>query len=293
MANTLDLSDDGLKTIIGYEDEIDGLYNDTSNYCTFGIGHLAHPSSDKKEQWSCFMLDAALAPAATSTTAGTATATTAVGEAGKEPDLKSLVLEKIYPQNNKLSYLPRGVVTSSSYDALGTKALAQAQTSIAQIKYSKAYDKLSADEKAAVDAKAKAAVDEQKRLLALNVRDTFKADLKPYIKSVNDNVTGVTLTQAEFDALVAFTFNVGKSAFESSTLLNKINENKYRSGETKDRKPAMDAIEAEFLKWNKSNGAVVDGLTTRRQKEADSFLAGAKKEYDDQVKAAAAAKKPK
>jgi lysozyme len=253
--NSLDLSDAGLKRIVGYEDEIDGIYNDSSGYCTFGIGHLAHPT----DKWSCFLLDAA----------------------GQDDALKPLVLEKIYSKNNKLAYLPRGVVTSDKYADLGTKGLEKAKAAIAQSLYKKDLDKLNADEKQKVEAKATEAVDEQKRLLALDVEATFKADLKPYIKSVNDNVTGVVLAQDEFDALVAFTFNVGTDGFEGSGLLKKINENKYRTGEAKDRKTAMDAIEAEFLKWNKSKGEVVKGLTTRRQSEADLFLKQAKKEYDD------------
>jgi GH24 family phage-related lysozyme (muramidase) len=257
--NQLDLSDDGLKTLIGYEDEIDGLYNDSSGYCTFGVGHLAH-SVDK---WSCFILDAARA----------------------DDSLKSLVQEKVYSKTNKLPYLPRGATASDKYGDLGDKALAAAKTAIAQSLYKKEFDKLKADEQQKVEAKAKEAVDEQKRLLTLNVQDTFKADLKPFIKAVNDNVTGVELGQDEFDALVAFTFNVGTPSFKSSTLLKKINENKYRTGEAKDRKTAMDAIEAEFLKWNKSDGQVVKGLTTRRQAEADLFLKQAKKEYDDLAKA--------
>ena len=229
--NNLDLSDDGFKTIIGYENEIDGLYNDSSGYCTFGIGHLAH-SIDK---WSCFMLDAA-----------------------KEDDsLKTLV-----QKNNNCSYLPRGATASDKYTDLGTKALEKAKAAIAQSLYKKDFDKLKPDEQQKVEAKAKKAVDEQKRLLTLNVRDTFKDDLKPYIKAVNNNVTGVELVQDEFDGLVAFAFNVGPTGFKKSILLKKINENKYRTGKAKDRKAAMDTIEAEFLKRNKSGGVVVAGLTT-------------------------------
>jgi GH24 family phage-related lysozyme (muramidase) len=254
--NSLDLSADGLKRIIGYEEEIDGLYNDSSGYCTFGIGHLAHPT----DKWSCFMLDAAQ----------------------EDATLKTLVQKSAV---TKTKYLPRGVTASDKYSDLSAKALDKAKSVIAQKLYSKAFNDLKDDEKKKVEAKAKDAVDEQKRLLTLNVSDTFKDDLKPFIKEVNDDVTGVALGQDEFDALVSFTFNVGKSGFKGSTLLKKINENKYRTGEAKDRKTAMDAIEAEFLKWNKSAGQVVAGLTTRRQSEADVFLKQAKKEYDDLAKA--------
>jgi GH24 family phage-related lysozyme (muramidase) len=257
--NNLDLSDAGFQTIVGYEDNIDGLYNDSSGYCTFGIGHLAHPT----DMWSCFMLDAA-----------------------KDDDsLKTLV-----QKNKALSYLPRGATASDKYNDLGTKALEKAKAVISQKLYKKDFDKLKPDEQQTVEAKAKQAVDEQKRLLTLNVVDTFKSELKKYIKAVNDGVTGVALVQDEFDALVALSFNIGTDGFTGSTVLKKINENKYRTGDAKDRKPAMDAIEAGFLAWNKArvdgNLVVVAGLTTRRQSESDLFLKQAKKEYDDLNKAA-------
>jgi GH24 family phage-related lysozyme (muramidase) len=264
--NSLDLSDAGLKTIVGYEAEIDGLYDDSSGYGTFGIGHLAHPGT----KWGSFLFDTAK----------------------DDSSLKTLIQEKIFSKSYKVSYLPRGVTTSDKYTDLGTKALDNAKAAIAQSLYQKAFGDLKPDEQQKVEANAKQAVDEEKRLLTLDVEDTFKTDLKDYIKGVNDNVTGVALSQGEFDALVALSFNIGVDGFKKSTLLTKINENKYRAGDAKDRKPAMDAIEAEFLKWNKSKGAVVPGLTTRRQSEADAFLAQAKKEYDDLNKAALTPKKP-
>jgi lysozyme len=119
------------------------------------------------------------------------------------------------------------------------------------------------------------------------VKDVFAADLKPFEKAVNENVTGVTLLQQEFDALVSFTFNVGISAFKGSTLLKKINENKYRNGDVAQREKAIGEIEAAFTAWNKSGGQVLEGLTKRRQEEAGRFLKKAKEELDGLKKAAA------
>jgi hypothetical protein len=48
--NKLTLSDDGIAKLKEYEDVIDGLYDDSSEYCTFGIGHLVHP----KDKWNKF-----------------------------------------------------------------------------------------------------------------------------------------------------------------------------------------------------------------------------------------------
>lgn len=68
---------------------------------------------------------------------------------------------------------------------------------------------------------------------------------------VNDN---------QFAALVSFTYNVGRSAFSSSTLLKKLNAG--------DMKGAAD----QFLKWDHAGGVVVAGLTRRRQAERALFL---------------------
>jgi GH24 family phage-related lysozyme (muramidase) len=70
----------------------------------------------------------------------------------------------------------------------------------------------------------------------------------------------VPLNINEFSALISFVYNVGLSAFKSSTLLKLLNEDK--------RKPAAD----EFLKWNKIKGKVSKGLTLRRQAERALFL---------------------
>lgn len=73
-------------------------------------------------------------------------------------------------------------------------------------------------------------------------------------------VVHVRLTQHQFDALVAFTYNVGQRAFSSSTLLQLLNKEDY-SG-------AAD----QFLRWNKSGGRVLAGLTKRREAERALFL---------------------
>ena len=131
-----------------------------------------------------------------------------------------------------------------------------------------------------MDAKAKDAVDEQKRLLALTVDGVFKGDIQTYLDPVNNNVT-VELNQDEFDALASLTFNIGPDNFKSSGLLTKINEDKHRTGEAKDRKMAIDVIEGKFKEWNKSKGVVNADLVKRRQDEANQFLKRANQEYTD------------
>ncbi|ELY5938888.1 lysozyme [Cronobacter malonaticus] len=70
----------------------------------------------------------------------------------------------------------------------------------------------------------------------------------------------VKLSQAQFDALVSFTYNVGSRNFSTSTLLKKLNAGDYVG--------AAD----EFLRWNKSRGKVLNGLVRRRAAERELFL---------------------
>ena len=75
----------------------------------------------------------------------------------------------------------------------------------------------------------------------------------------------VPINQNERDALASFIFNLGAGAFESSTLLKKINEGDKQSAAN------------EFLKWDKFRNPVtkkletLTGLTKRRVAEKSLF----------------------
>ena len=90
-------------------------------------------------------------------------------------------------------------------------------------------------------------------------RSFLKSHLEGDCKAVSGLVK-VTLNDNEFAALVSFTYNVGRNALASSTLLKKLN-----SG---DRQGAAD----QFLKWDHAGGVVVAGLTRRRKAERELFL---------------------
>lgn len=75
-----------------------------------------------------------------------------------------------------------------------------------------------------------------------------------------DGMVKADLEQHQIDALTAFIFNVGVTAFQHSTLLRNINR-----GET-------DRIPAQWLKWDIASGHAVGGLEKRRQKELDLFM---------------------
>ena len=80
-------------------------------------------------------------------------------------------------------------------------------------------------------------------------------DLLPTEKYIDS--LGVCKTQGQFDALVDFAFNLGCGSLSRSTLLQYIIRGKPTA-----------AIQAEFLKWNRSGKNILNGLTKRRQWEA-------------------------
>jgi lysozyme len=88
--------------------------------------------------------------------------------------------------------------------------------------------------------------------------------LKSFEMSV-DSFTRDDVSQAQFDALVLFAYNVGVGALKSSTLLKMVNEN-----------PNNPEIKSQFMRWNKGkvDGELVEikGLTNRRQAEANIYF---------------------
>lgn len=90
--------------------------------------------------------------------------------------------------------------------------------------------------------------------------DMFKEVANRFAKRVNELVTS-NINQNQFNALVSFAYNVGTGNFASSTLLKKVNRN-----------PDDLTIKYEFLRWNKAGGKVINGLTNRRNEEADLYF---------------------
>lgn len=100
--------------------------------------------------------------------------------------------------------------------------------------------------------------------------ELLRQDAVRFVAAVRRYVT-VPLNQNEFDALVSFTYNLGPGVLRDSTLRRKLNAG--------DRAGAAD----EFLRFNKSGGVVLDGLTRRRKAEREMFLkpGGAPRPADD------------
>lgn len=97
-------------------------------------------------------------------------------------------------------------------------------------------------------------VEQGMKITEVGAVEILRQDLAKFEKYVTDAVK-VPLTQAQFDALVSFTFNLGPGNLRSSTLLKKLNAG--------DRAGAAD----EFLKWTKAGGKTLPGLVKRREAE--------------------------
>lgn len=89
--------------------------------------------------------------------------------------------------------------------------------------------------------------------------EIFDKDIKQFEDAVNSLVK-VPLKQGQFDALVSFVYNVGKTAFANSTLLKMLNSGNYSgAGE-------------QFNRWVFAGGKKLVGLVKRREEEKELFL---------------------
>jgi lysozyme len=89
----------------------------------------------------------------------------------------------------------------------------------------------------------------------------FAADLARFSRNVSLLLGAAPTTQAQFDALVSFAYNVGygEGGLKTSTLLRMHKDGDY------------EGTAEQFKRWNKQKGRVLNGLTTRRSAEADIY----------------------
>lgn len=90
--------------------------------------------------------------------------------------------------------------------------------------------------------------------------ELLKSVIKNFEKGVITSVTS-SINQNQFDSLVDFSYNLGLGNLKSSTLLKKVNKD-----------PNDKSIWEEFLKWDKCNGKVLEGLLARRTEEATIYF---------------------
>lgn len=81
--------------------------------------------------------------------------------------------------------------------------------------------------------------------------EMFRRDCRWVEVAVNSAVR-VELSQFRFDALADLVFNVGAGAFNSSTLVRRLNEGDYGS------------VPSEMMRWTKAGGVRLKGLVKRR-----------------------------
>ena len=90
-------------------------------------------------------------------------------------------------------------------------------------------------------------------------KEYMRHDLIEFEYTVNSSVK-VPLNQNQFDALVSLAYNIGSSAFKSSTLVKKLNSGDYHG--------AAD----QFNVWINAGGKRMQGLVNRRDREKLLFL---------------------
>ena len=88
---------------------------------------------------------------------------------------------------------------------------------------------------------------ERAETLLKHVVDNFSVAVEVDIK--------IEVTQNQFDAMVSLAYNIGLGAFKNSTLLRQLNRGNFVGASQ------------EFLRWDKSNGKPLLGLTRRRERE--------------------------
>mgnify|MGYP003112778874 FL=1 len=88
--------------------------------------------------------------------------------------------------------------------------------------------------------------------------ERFDGDIVEFEDYVNKYVE-VPLNQNQFDALVAWVYNLGPNNLKESTMLKVLNEGKY------------ELVPSEIKRWNKAGGEVLEGLERRRLAESMLF----------------------
>ena len=88
--------------------------------------------------------------------------------------------------------------------------------------------------------------------------DWLEEELVEYEGYVNEAVK-VELTQPQFDSIVSWTYNLGPSNLNRSSMLRVLNASDY------------DNVPEQIMRWNKAGGRVLAGLVRRREAEAEMF----------------------
>lgn len=96
--------------------------------------------------------------------------------------------------------------------------------------------------------------------------ELLRDDIATAERAVRDNIM-VPLTQNQYDALVSLAYNIGNGAFASSTVVQYINNSDFTSSK-------YPSLESAWRAWNRTQGAVSNGLINRRNYEWNMYNNG-------------------
>jgi len=100
-------------------------------------------------------------------------------------------------------------------------------------------------------------VEEGQEITQDEAEDMLASELGEYEGYISDMVE-CDLEQCQFDALVAWVYNLGPTNLRSSTMLKRLNKKDF------------DDVPNQIKRWDKAGGKVLAGLVRRR--EAESLL---------------------
>ena len=100
-------------------------------------------------------------------------------------------------------------------------------------------------------------VEEGQEITQDEAEEMLASELDEYEGYIRDMVE-CDLEQCQFDALVAWVYNLGPTNLRSSTMLKRLNAND------------LDDVPNQIKRWDKAGGKVLAGLVRRR--EAESLL---------------------
>ena len=108
-------------------------------------------------------------------------------------------------------------------------------------------------------------VEEDQEITQDEAEDMLASELGEYEGYINDMVE-CDLKQCQFDALVAWVYNLGPTNLKSSTLLKRLN---WFSGGGSEMD--LEDVPKQIKRWDKAGGKVLQGLVRRREAEALLF----------------------
>jgi len=100
---------------------------------------------------------------------------------------------------------------------------------------------------------------EEGQTCSIEDAETMLADEMDEYEGYINNMVKVDLEQHEFDALVAWVYNLGPTNLGESTMLKVLNGGQF------------DRVPDEMNRWTRAGGEILEGLVRRRQAESLMF----------------------